>query len=162
MAKHQSLCWMVYQDPAHRFNPPPPLRSIFTYLPPDLHSICSSRLQDRPAKQKLHVGCMLDLLIEPDPSVAAAALRRCDRFELLTPLYAKPEFRPDYEGGLPRSGLKLKKKHIAGGATRRRSTTAGANPRSSPITQIIANIARTDNIRVSMYLVLGDALVYPA
>jgi hypothetical protein len=44
-------------------------------------------------------GCVIDLVVEPDPEIAAALLRNgITVVPLLVPQFARPEFRPDWDG----------------------------------------------------------------
>ncbi len=87
--------------------------SMHSYLFPALVTDPESPVERRMAQvgRIRQAGCSVDLMIEPDPQISAAGLRAgITMLNYLHPLYARPEYRPDYEGRLkPRAWDELMK-----------------------------------------------------
>lgn len=74
----------------------PAIVTDFDYLPGDKRLAQMGRIR--------RAGCSIDLVIEPDPLVAARLLKAgFTVLNFLSPLYSRPEYRPDYEGNKPRA-----------------------------------------------------------
>lgn len=55
----------------------------------------------RQVQRLREAGCPVDLLVEPDPSISALAIRNgIAVLSFVAPRYSRPYFRPDYDGSI--------------------------------------------------------------